>query len=555
MNAAEAEQHRLKQTRGAPEEAGMADRVGQRLGNYRLVRLIGKGGFAEVYLGEHLRLNTPAALKVLHTRLASAEEIESFQQEAQTIARLVHPHIVRVLDFDVEDDTPFLVMDYAPNGTLRQKHPRGTRLAPDVILPYVKQAAEALHYAHERKLIHRDIKPENLLLGEHDAILLSDFGIALIAQSSRYQNTQEVVGTMAYMAPEQLQGHPRPASDQYSLAITAYEWLTGDRPFHGSYSEVFSQQMFVAPAPLREKLPTIAPALEEVVLTALAKDPKERFGSVRAFANAFEQACQDAALHFAPTQVIPPSGPIARPTAAITPATPPVSGPQPAPNLPPPIAVPPSRAPAAPARPIPAAPGATPVTSTPPGWRDIPAPAPAPPTPMTGTLLPSMPGPAAGISVPPVKETVRPKRRGRPLVITVSLILILAVIAGGIVALTYFNSFHQEVTTGPDITSIQVGTGIDPSSGIVQGQTDTFHSGDTVYLTFSIANQDASREILSALDDKLFYNKSLYYVGATSPTEVATIFVDSEIVRNTGPYKWEVDYNGDPEASITFQVV
>src|SRR5215472_9624952 len=100
----------------------MTDRIGQRLGNYRLLRLLGKGGFAEVYLGEHLRLNTQAAIKVLHTRLASEEEVEGFQNEAQIIARLVDPHIVRVLDFDVEEDTPFLVMDYAPGGTLRQRH-------------------------------------------------------------------------------------------------------------------------------------------------------------------------------------------------------------------------------------------------------------------------------------------------------------------------------------------------------------------------------------------------------------------------------------------------
>src|ERR1700736_6616380 len=101
----------------------MADRVGQQLGNYRLTRLLGKGGFAEVYLGEHLRLHTQAAIKVLHTRLANSNEVESFQNEARTIAHLEHPHIVRVLDFDVEGDVPFLVMGYAPNGSLRDLHP------------------------------------------------------------------------------------------------------------------------------------------------------------------------------------------------------------------------------------------------------------------------------------------------------------------------------------------------------------------------------------------------------------------------------------------------
>lgn len=93
-------------------------------------------------------------------------------------------------------------------------------------------------YAHDEKLIHRDIKPENMLLGRRNDILLSDFGIALVAQSSRYQSAQEMAGTMAYMAPEQIQGKPRPASDQYSLGIVVYEWLSGDRPFHSSLTEL-----------------------------------------------------------------------------------------------------------------------------------------------------------------------------------------------------------------------------------------------------------------------------------------------------------------------------
>lgn len=100
----------------------MADHVGQQLGNYRVIRLIGRGGFADVYLGEHVYLNTPVALKMLQTRVAG-DDLEGFLREARTLARLVHPHIVRVLDFGVVDEIPFLVLDYAPNGTLRQRHP------------------------------------------------------------------------------------------------------------------------------------------------------------------------------------------------------------------------------------------------------------------------------------------------------------------------------------------------------------------------------------------------------------------------------------------------
>src|SRR5947209_5941549 len=112
----------------------MADRVGQQLGNYRLLRLLGRGGFAEVYLGHHVRLGTHAAIKVLYARLASQEDVESFEKEARIIAHLKHPHIVRVLDYDVEEDTPFLVMDYAPGGTLRTRHPKGTILPLPTIL-------------------------------------------------------------------------------------------------------------------------------------------------------------------------------------------------------------------------------------------------------------------------------------------------------------------------------------------------------------------------------------------------------------------------------------
>ncbi len=267
----------------------MADRVGQQLGNYRLVRLIGHGGFADVYLAEHVYLNTKVAIKILQTRVAD-NELEAFLKEARTIASLVHPHIVRVTDFGVASDTPFLVMDFALNGTLRQRHPKGTQLPLTTIVPYVRQVAEALQYAHDEKFIHRDIKPENMLLGRRNEVLLSDFGIADIAQSSRYQGTQESAGTAAYMAPEQIQGKPRPASDQYALGIVVYEWLSGDRPFQGSFTELCAQHIFAPPPSLHKKMPAISPYVEQVVMTALAKDPRQRFKSIQAFANALEQA-------------------------------------------------------------------------------------------------------------------------------------------------------------------------------------------------------------------------------------------------------------------------
>jgi len=266
----------------------MVEYVGQQLGNYRLIQLLGQGNYSEVYLGEHIHLNIQAAIKVLHGQLAS-HDVESFLTEARTLAHLRHPHIIQVLDFGVEGTTPFLVMDYAPGGNLRQRHPKGTQLPLDTIISYVMQVAKALQYAHQKKLIHRDIKPENMLLGRNNEVLLSDFGIAIMIQSSRSQHPQDTAGTIAYMAPEQLRGKPSPASDQYALGIAVYEWLCGDRPFHGTFAELHSQHLSVAPPSLYERVPSIPTAMEHVVLKALAKDPKERFASVHAFARALEE--------------------------------------------------------------------------------------------------------------------------------------------------------------------------------------------------------------------------------------------------------------------------
>src|SRR6266700_2991599 len=149
----------------------MTDRVGQQLGNYRLLNLIGRGNFAEVYLGENQLLNTQAAIKVLNIHFTS-EDKDRFYAEARTIARLTHHHIVRILDFDVEDGFPFLIMEYAPNGTLRQRHPRGTRVPLNIVVSYVKQVADSLQYVHEQGLIHGNVKPANIMLGRNDEVLL-----------------------------------------------------------------------------------------------------------------------------------------------------------------------------------------------------------------------------------------------------------------------------------------------------------------------------------------------------------------------------------------------
>ena len=268
----------------------LVDHVGERLGNYRLVQFLERGGFADVYLGEHVHLSIQAAVKLLRTQL-NPGDLSRFQNEARIIARLRHSHIVSVLDFDVQHDIPFLVMDYAPNGSLRQRHPRGSILSFQLIASYLSQVAEALDYAHARHFIHRDVKPENMLLSWHDEILLSDFGIAVVLLNSRAEMQHEIFGTVAYMAPEQFNGQALPASDQYALGIVVYEWLCGDWPFHGTQGEVAAQHMSAEPPSLRTRNPQISQELERVVLKALAKEPGQRYTTVGEFARAFVAAC------------------------------------------------------------------------------------------------------------------------------------------------------------------------------------------------------------------------------------------------------------------------
>ncbi|MBV9713313.1 MAG: serine/threonine protein kinase, partial [Ktedonobacteraceae bacterium] len=267
-------------------------RAEQHLGHYHLLRLLGHGSFADVYLGEHIHLKSVAAIKMLSTHLLK-EQRENFLHEARVLAQLSHPHIIRILDFGIEEDIPYLVMDYASEGSLSQRHPRNTMLPIKTVVEYVQQIGDGLQYAHDKKLIHRDLKPENILLAQNGDLLLADFGVALIAQNTRSQDAKaDFAGTALYMAPEQLQGKPEFASDQYALGIMTYEWLSGTCPFHGTLVELYSQHSLVPPPPLREHVPSLSQEVEQVVLRALAKDPRQRFASVKDFARALEQAYQ-----------------------------------------------------------------------------------------------------------------------------------------------------------------------------------------------------------------------------------------------------------------------
>jgi eukaryotic-like serine/threonine-protein kinase len=207
------------------------------------------------------------------------------------------------LDFGLSrDNLPYLVMTYADGGSLRDRHPKGSKLSHETIDTYVQQLASALQYAHDRRIIHRDVKPENMLLSSRGGVhphpgtlQLSDFGIAKISELASIASQHTVVGTPAYAAPEQSQGQPCPASDQYALAIVVYEWLAGQRPFQGDPFAVTLHHRMDTPPSLRSICPEVSPQVEQVVFKALAKAPQDRFPTITHFAQALHAALQEGA--------------------------------------------------------------------------------------------------------------------------------------------------------------------------------------------------------------------------------------------------------------------
>lgn len=254
------------------------------------MRLLGSGGFADVYLAEHIHLGYPVAIKFLHPNLNKLDN--QFSDEARLVAKLQHPHIIRLMDFGIES-SPYLVMEYAAGGTLRGKHPRGAVAPLSLIARYVEQIASALQYVHDLRIIHRDIKPDNILLRADSTAALSDFGIVAIMHTMQTHASQDFQGTFAYAAPEQLADRASPASDQYSLGVVVYELLSGHLPFMGPNMQAWVyQHVYVQPRPLRELVQDISPDVEAIVMRTLAKDPRYRFANVSDFAASLSQAVE-----------------------------------------------------------------------------------------------------------------------------------------------------------------------------------------------------------------------------------------------------------------------
>ena len=282
-----------------PDPQPLLDRV--LVGRYRAVRLIARGGMAEVWEGYDDVLARPVAIKVLHSHLAADEAfVERFRREAIAAARLAHPSMVATFDTGTDGDVTFIVMELVRGKTLRDALNEAGTLPPAVAVPIAAEVADALEHAHQAGLVHRDVKPANILLSEHEGetapllrVKVADFGIAKLqvppdTAGADLTQTGAVVGTARYLSPEQVQGQPPDArSDVYALGVVLYEMLCGRPPFRAETELATAvQHVREEPPALSDTARDVPAALEAVVHQALTKDPAGRFQSAAAMRTA-----------------------------------------------------------------------------------------------------------------------------------------------------------------------------------------------------------------------------------------------------------------------------
>jgi hypothetical protein len=262
------------------------------LGSYVVEEFVGEGAMGVVYRAYHAQLERTAAVKVLQALTPDTDMVARFRREAQSIGRMRHANVLNVFDFGEFEGTPYMVVEYVQGGSLAGRTKQGP-LDRASALRFLRGIGDALDYAHSLGIVHRDVKPANVLLGAGDTPILADFGLAKLLQSSSIKSmTGVTTGTPAYMAPEQVTGSQvGPAADRYSLAVMAFEMLTGSLPFEGAgVLEVLYAQVHRDPPAPSSVNPQLSPRVDEVVLRGMAKDPAARWESCASFIAALEGA-------------------------------------------------------------------------------------------------------------------------------------------------------------------------------------------------------------------------------------------------------------------------
>jgi serine/threonine protein kinase len=289
--------------------------LGTTIGRYRILDRIGRGGMANVYVAEPAGGSARVAIKVLTPLIAeNGQFIQRFRQEARVVARLKHPNIIPVVDYGELDGQAYLVMPFLPHGSLADRLQRGP-VVPEEGGRVIEQIASALEFAHQNGVIHRDIKPSNILLDEEGKAWLSDFGLAYIHDASLSLTGSAMLGTPAYVSPEQARGEKATArSDQYSFGIVVFEMATGELPFEAETPMGVLIKHIQTPLPLPRSINSAIPLhIERVILKATAKSPTDRFSSVAEMNEAFQAALRHTlspSVHPAPDLIpAPPSHP------------------------------------------------------------------------------------------------------------------------------------------------------------------------------------------------------------------------------------------------------
>lgn len=257
--------------------------------SYLLKRLLGSGGMAVVYLGENQLTGQAVAVKMLPPELAAYDEIKSrFLEEARTLARLEHPNIVHLINFAEDSGRLCLIMQYAEGETFEERIEREGRIPPREAVAICCKVLEGLGHAHQNQVVHRDIKPSNIIVRKDGSVKVTDFGIAKITRDNKLTQTGQTMGTVRYMAPEQVRGKGvDERTDLYALGISLYEAVTGVPPFDAeSHFEVMQMHLTTEPKPPREAGAPLSAALEAVILKAIAKPQEQRYQSAAQFRTA-----------------------------------------------------------------------------------------------------------------------------------------------------------------------------------------------------------------------------------------------------------------------------